>query len=689
MSDTSSSVSSLESDASLVDQNGSDMYLQALFGYLDPKHYGIATSYLRVIQYSEDSTDFWRKLRHFVRFASKYQSLLNEDLVLVIQDGVKVWGQINCYLKKRELKYKYLVGPANCFVVTMLSPLHKFASQNIPRDLLLESGLNLLADTGGSYEIYLQLHSMLEICSNAFGVPHSISKAKNRDGLGMKSPDNSAFPQYLPLIRVIQGAPIIPTFMIETGASDQSVKVEIDCMSTILGSNFMVESVLGIDIHMNHNSQKLKSIGFIVFDVSVSAMLDLYNSLSDDYEKALTSIVLKRKAEFKLDEVRAIRQLKECIEDNGDYKSVCRKIAKQYRQRMKHDLMRDLDTPGRPNKNHTRNTLKRFGFKTTELISEEKHYQDVIDLCDKATSIYSVQELLDRKMVRKADSFVVQRLYRRRTVQNVTYRDQHDLILPGTALSSTHWWRQNKVVLPSTVLKRFLYEMSLHCSRSNLEWCKVHLETPWEYLRQDAHVPVALLNSPDGVPEEAALRHLKRLYDDDPQRCPLIRTEVEHWTTEAIELQLSEWGVTANGSRHTLTIKFLYKHTESALRVSTTQSSAFSSSIYCLEKESERVKLDSDNPYQEGLPRNVARCLTMQTKSKRKKLRKLLLKDELEKVLLEINDDVLALEGLSELFQQDMPAVRFILSGRGAFYFLRTRAAVLNRSSALDPLVIW
>uniref|UniRef100_A0A060T0D9 ARAD1C15730p n=1 Tax=Blastobotrys adeninivorans TaxID=409370 RepID=A0A060T0D9_BLAAD len=475
MSETSPSSSSEGSDATLVNQTEFDVYLQAVFGYLDPQHYDIVSSNLRVIKYSEDSPDFWSCLGHFIRFASKYQLLLNEDLVLVIQDGANICDEIVSYLQKSRVKYKYLVGLANCFIISMLSKPHEAASNKAGKRFLDESGFGSRVDAAGSYEIFLRLHSMHDICSTVFINLHTVEKAqkvvanKKRDGLGTKLPDYTAYPTYLPLIRFIQGAPTIPTFMIETGMSDQTVKVEVDCISIILGVGFNVEAVLGIHLKVNQASQELGSMGLIVFDVSVGAMFDLFNSLVDSYEKALVSMVLKRKAQFKKDEVEAICQLKECIDGDGDYDSLCNNIAKQYRRRMKHDRMRHLNAPEIPDKELTRIVLNDFGFKTAELIAEGNYYQDLINRCNEALGYFGVQELLDPDTIRKAEAFMIQQLYRRRKVQTVTAEVQQDLILPTTALSSTHWRKQKKIVLTPAILKRCFGEISLHCTKNRVE----------------------------------------------------------------------------------------------------------------------------------------------------------------------------------------------------------------------------
>uniref|UniRef100_A0A060T1D1 ARAD1C15708p n=1 Tax=Blastobotrys adeninivorans TaxID=409370 RepID=A0A060T1D1_BLAAD len=81
-----------------------------------------------------------------------------------------------------------------------------------------------------------------------------------------------------------------------------------------------------------------------------------------------------------------------------------------------------------------------------------------------------------------------------------------------------------------------------------------------------------------------------------------------------------------------------------------------------LEERHKRVKMSSSGSDQKNLPPKVARCLTMVTRTKRTKLRKLLLQDGLDQVLLEINDNKLAIKGLKILFQEALPAAKFLLS---------------------------
>uniref|UniRef100_A0A060T0V3 ARAD1C18524p n=1 Tax=Blastobotrys adeninivorans TaxID=409370 RepID=A0A060T0V3_BLAAD len=686
MLSTSPSSTSQGSDTTLVHQKHFDVYLQAIFGYLHPKHYDVAMPNLRVVEYSEDSRGFWNTLGNFVRFASKYQSMLNEDLVMVIQNGAKICGEIISFLENTGVRYKYLVGPANCFILTMLSTPHEASSSTIPNKLIHISGLAQFVETCGSYEVNLRLHSMLEICENLFTDSVSREKAKrvvadkNRDGLGVKLPDNCIFPTHLPLIRLIQGAPKIPPFMVETGMSDETTKVEVDCISIILGVSFMVESVLGIALHTSENSRKLKSIDFIVFDASISAMLAIFSSLSDDYQKALVSIVLKRKAQFKLDEVRAIRQLKECIDNNGDYKSVCDDIAKQYRQQMKHDRMRHLNAPDRPDEVYLKETFQEFAFKNANLLSEERHYQKLINTCDDAWKVTGQQ--LDSEKIREAEVFMIQQIYRQRIVQTVTAKVQQDMAIPGTALSSTYWWGQAKVVIPAYTLRRCFGYISTHCTESNLELCTIKVETPWHYLRNGSHTAVALLNRPDHVPGEAALGHLEQLYENHSQRPPKIKTRLEHWKSGAIKLQLTEWHVPDNGNRYALLVKLLDRYTEKNGGFSpctppakSPKSTVSSDPVSSLRRGIKRVKLRPSTSDQKNLPPNVACCLTALNWSKREKLRKLLLKDEFDQVLLEINDDELATKGLKDLFQENMSVVRFALLELGSvIQYLRGRA---------------
>uniref|UniRef100_A0A060T4A4 ARAD1A15070p n=1 Tax=Blastobotrys adeninivorans TaxID=409370 RepID=A0A060T4A4_BLAAD len=574
----------------------------------------------------------------------------------------------------------------------MLSKPHEGASNTVGYTIIQKSGLNSHVKPGGSYEIYLRLHSMHDICSTVFIDPHTVEKAqkvvanKKRDGLGTKLPDYTAYPTYLPLIRFIQGAPTIPTFMIETGMSDQTVKVEVDCISIILGVGFNVEAVLGIDLKVNQASQKLGSMGLIIFDVSVGAMFDLFNSLVDSYEKALVSMVLKRKAQFKKDEVEAICKLKECIDGGGDYDSLCNNIAKQYRRRMKHDRMRHLNAPEIPDKELTRKVLNCYEFQTAELIAEGNYYQDLINRCNEASGYFGVQELLDPDTIRKAEAFMMQQLYRRRKVQTVTAEVQQDLIIPITALSSTNWCKHQQIVVPSDILELCFGEISLHCTKSRVEQCTVDLNTPWEHLQQHAHASVALLNRPVNVPKEAALGHLRQLYQNRSQGPPSITTKLTHWSTKGIKAQLTEWRIPADGTRYVLLIKFLDKYAEikgSSPRTPPTECPISSDSVSNLKKGIKRVKMSSSGSDQKNLPPEVARCLTMVTRTKRTKLRKLLLQDGLDQVLLEINDKKLAIEGLKILFQEALPAAKFLLSKhsdpKGVVLVLQSRGAALRQ----------